>query len=179
MDVDNGHLPNGNGNHKEEDGLFMSCNYCDGKFDDLEMDKLHFLETCAHIICKEWFSKLVKKEYAQKQKAEWPECHQQINDYEIKALLGDYVFEKLQKDALMAVVDEDQSIVKCEWGNVMEVEEGKVDYNQKDDEGKKLSRRAAEHMSKYRVRCSACSNNFCTNCKEQPYHIGKTWEEHK
>mmetsp|Transcript_12323 Transcript_12323/g.13880 ORF Transcript_12323/g.13880 Transcript_12323/m.13880 type:complete len:81 (+) Transcript_12323:327-569(+) len=34
-------------------------------------------------------------------------------------------------------------------------------------------------MSKYRVRCSACKNNFCTHCKIQPYHIGKTCEEHK
>lgn len=181
MDVDHNPVNNGfaNDHHQDDEGLFMVCTYCSGKFDDFEYDKIHFLESCAHIVCKECFLKLVKEDYIHKQKADCPECHQQINEYEIKAILGDDLLDKLQKDALMAVVDEDQSIVKCQCGNVMEVEEGKVDYNQKDDDGKKLNRRAAEHMSKYRVRCSACNNNFCTSCKTQPYHIGKTCEEHK
>jgi hypothetical protein len=36
----------------------------------------------------------------------------------------------------------------------MELEEGKVDLNQKDDSGKKIPREAAIHMAKYRVRCN-------------------------
>jgi len=89
------------------------------------------------------------------------------------------VLEKLQKQAMDIIVQGDHSIVKCLCGNVMEVEEGKVDYNQKDDNGKIINRGASEHMSKYRVRCGACKNNFCTRCNEQPYHTGKTCEELK
>jgi hypothetical protein len=88
-------------------------------------------------------------------------------------------FEKLQEEAMLAIVNGDKSMVKCQCGNVMEFSEGKVDYNIKDEQGKKLSKRAAEHMSKYRIRCDACKNNFCTECHVQPYHIGKSCEEHK
>lgn len=179
MEVDADRDRQQNGFHVEDEGLFMSWVKWAKKFDDFEYEKIHFLETCAHIICKPCFIKVVRKEYIQHQKADWPECGQQINEYEIKAILGTEVFESLQKDALMAIVNEDQSMVKCQCGNVMEVSEGKVDYNVKDDQGQKLSRKAAEHMSKYRIRCSACQNNFCTSCQTQPYHIGKTCEEHK
>lgn len=172
MDVDS--KPVSNGHAKEDDGLFMQCINCEGKFDDFEYEKIHFLETCCHIICKICFKKLVKKEYITKHKVDCPECNQQINDYEIKALLGAELLEKLQNDAMHHIVEEDKSLVSCPCGNAIEVEEGKVDYNQKDDNGKKLTRKAAEHMSKFRVRCTACKNNFCTSCNAQPYHIGQT-----
>ena len=104
----------------------------------------------------------VKDQYGRKQCADCPDCGQQIGEYEIKAIMGAEVLNKLQEDSIMAVVNEDQSIVKCQCGNVLEVEEGKVDYNQKDEAGKTLSRKACEHMSKYRIRCPACKGNFCT-----------------
>ena len=71
-----------------------------------------------------------------------PDCKTQINEYEIKALIGPDLFEKLQQESMNAFMKDDQSIVRCNCGNVMEVKEGKVDYNQKDDQGKKLSREA-------------------------------------
>lgn len=89
------------------------------------------------------------------------------------------MLEKLQEESFMAVVKGDKSIVKCNCGNVMEVKEGKVDYNVKDDSGKKLTKKAAEHMSKYRIRCPACNGNFCIDCGANPYHISKTCEEFK
>jgi hypothetical protein len=33
-------------------------------------------------------------------------------------------------------------------------------------------------MAKFRVRCNGCAENFCSKCKEYPYHIGKTCEQH-
>lgn len=33
-------------------------------------------------------------------------------------------------------------------------------------------------MSLYRVRCGECQNNFCSECRCQPYHLGKTCDEH-
>ena len=46
----------------------------------------------------------------------------------------------------------------------MELVAGKVDYNQKDDLGKPISKDSAMHMSKFRIRCNACNKNFCTHC---------------
>lgn len=61
----------------------------------------------------------------------------------------------------------------------MELVQGTVDYNMKDDQGKPLSREAAQNMAKYRVRCSGCHKNFCSSCSAEPYHLGKTCEQQK
>lgn len=61
----------------------------------------------------------------------------------------------------------------------MSIADGDVDYHAKDDTGNTVSKEAAEHMSKYRVRCRECSLIFCTKCKEEPYHLGKTCEQYK
>lgn len=54
--INNGHLPvgmpNSSPNVDMEDGLFMQCTNCKGKFDDFEYDKIHFLDQCCHIVCK-------------------------------------------------------------------------------------------------------------------------------
>lgn len=42
-----------------------------------------------------------------------------------------------------------------------------------------MSRVACEHFAANRIRCSACGENFCKECKETPYHISKTCEEYK
>lgn len=69
---------------------------------------------------------------------------------------------------------------KPECKNVMILEgAGKIDYNQKDESGKPLSKAACEHFAQHRIRCSACGDNFCKSCSENPYHIGMTCEEHK
>ena len=45
--------------------------------------------------------------------------------------------------------------------------------------GNKISREAAEHMARHRVRCNQCAKIFCASCNADPYHIGKTCEEFK
>ena len=165
-------------NHQEE-GLFMMCVSCKHNFDEVEFEKILFLESCCHWICKECFPKIVNRDYIKKSMAEWPDCKTQIQEYEIKAIIGDDAFHKIHENAMKAAIEKDQSIIQCPCGNAIEVSQGEVDYNVKDDQGKKLSKKAAEHMSKYRVRWAACKNNFCTYCNEQPYHIGKTCEEFK
>jgi hypothetical protein len=66
------------------------------------------------------------------------------------------------------------NMVKCKCGNLIEFEIGKVYLDYKNDEGKTINKTAAMHMSKNRVRCPDCKNNFCISCKEEPYHLGKT-----
>jgi len=56
---------------------------------------------------------------------------------------------------------------------------GKADPNQKDENGKKLSKESLENMGKYRARCNKCLKNFCANCKEYPYHLGYTCDQFK
>lgn len=76
----------------------------------------------------------------------------------------------------MQIVKENPNFISCDCGNIMMMEEGDVDYNMKDDKGQKLSKEAAEHFAKYRLRCDACGKNFCTKCNTTPYHTGRTCE---
>ena len=34
-------------------------------------------------------------------------------------------------------------------------------------------------MSTYRIRCNNCNNNFCSSCKVEPYHLGKTCQQYE
>jgi len=86
--------------------------------------------------------------------------------------------EELEQNYL---ISQNSAYVRCSCGNVMEVVEGQLDLNQKDDMGKPITREAAVCMSKYRVRCNECQKNFCCNpqCQSEPYHTGKTCSQHK
>jgi len=78
---------------------------------------------------------------------------------------------------LISLIDE--SIVKWNWGNLMIVSKGTVDFSTKDENNKVINKKAAKNMAKYRVRCGACTNNFWSKCQVEPYHVGKTWREYK
>jgi len=56
---------------------------------------------------------------------------------------------------------ENPNLISCSCGNMMEMIPGKVIQGQKDDKGNPISREAAEHMAKYRIRCNECGKNFC------------------
>ena len=45
------------------------------------------------------------------------------------------------------------NIVSCTCGNMMEIVEGDIDHNLKDNFGRPLSEEALAHFAKYRVRC--------------------------
>lgn len=34
-------------------------------------------------------------------------------------------------------------------------------------------------MSKFRIRCNNCGNNFCSKCKLEPYHLGLTCTQYE
>lgn len=69
-------------------------------------------------------------------------------------------------------------IVQCPGcAEVFSFEPSAPNYAAKDEAGKDVTRETAEHMAKYRVRCSNCAKNFCTNCKKEPYHIGMNCED--
>ena len=72
-------------------------------------------------------------------------------------------YAEMEQLVQMQFLASNDNLVKCSCGNVMEVVEGVLDLNQKDDAGKPISREAAVSMSKHRVRCNECNKNFCSN----------------
>ena len=76
-------------------------------------------------------------------------------------------------------MSQSNNIVKCPGCSyMMEAAQGQVDYNAKDDNGNAMSPAAAIHMSRYRIRCRQCEQNFCHGCNTIPYHAGKNCEEY-
>lgn len=46
-----------------------------------------------------------------------------------------------------------------------------------DKDGRPMSAEAIAHRDAHRLRCRACDHDFCTACKADPYHLGKTCEQ--
>ena len=141
-----------------DDGCFIKCENCKKNFDEFSYSEIIFLEQCGHIVCKKCVKSLSLTEWPAEQKVHCPngDCDKCIMDVEIKDMLGSQVFEDMMKDAVMKAVDDDDKLVKCDCGHIMELVQGKIDYEAKDDAGKKLSPQAAELMSRYRIRCREC-----------------------
>jgi hypothetical protein len=83
-------------------------------------------------------------------------CNKAIPEYEMKMYLTPEEQKELEELEQNFLISQNDSYVRCSCGNVMEVLEGKIDMNQKDDLGKPITRDAAVCMSKYRVRCNEC-----------------------
>lgn len=84
--------------------------------------------------------------------------------------------QEIEKVQIAKLIELNPNLRQCPCGIFIELVDGDVNYEQKDDQGNVLSPEAAFHMSKYRVRCQACQGNFCSECRTQPYHIGMTCE---
>lgn len=108
-----------------------------------------------------------------------PECNQPLQDEELKNYLSAEKLKEIDEFHLKAFMNQNQNLVTCPCGNVMEVQPGQVDYNAKDDQGQIVSPAAAIHMAEHRVKCRACDQSFCTGCRAQPYHAGKNCAEFK
>lgn len=162
-----------------EDYNFFSCCKCSQKFDEFQIDQIIWLEQCSHQICTECFKETVEYEYPRSQKASCPAdgCQSSIMVAEIKAVVGRERFEEIEKEAMDSFMQSDDTMVKCNCGAVISLVQGDVDYNVKDDKGALISRHAAEHMSRQRVRCQGCQTIFCAECKTEPYHVGYTCAE--
>jgi hypothetical protein len=78
-------------------------------------------------------------------------------------IFGNEFIDELNDQLLRKQLMESQNMVECSCKNLIEVVRGDVDYKQKDEEGKVISRQAAENMAEYRVRCHACQRVFCSH----------------
>lgn len=167
-------LPKIGGGQEEFEGL--KCVACDKIFTDFE--KIVFLDICSHIVCKECLSEQINLSYPEvKCLAEG--CESKVQDFEVRTVLGNEEYEKLQEKMTNKALEGDQNMVKCKCGNMIEMVQGKIYYDIKNYDGKVINKVAAKHMSQHRVRCPECKNNFCTSCAEEPYHLGKTCAQFK
>lgn len=107
-------------------------------------------------------------------------CGTLVDEANLGELLGTEL-QKIRETQFKSQIEGTQ-VVECPNASCKSVflfEQSKVNYVAKDDEGNTVTRETAEHMAKYRVRCSACTENFCVNCKMSPYHINLSCEDAK
>ena len=135
-----------------------------------------FYLSCNHPICLNCLTKNAEHHfYEMKCKI----CGKEIEEEIKKDILGVKIYEELESKALKGIIG---NIVQCPNPKCKEkitFEPGEIDYNVKDEQNKKLSKRAAEDYATHRCRCGFCQINFCVNCLSIPYHLGKTCQEYK
>lgn len=132
---------------------------------------------CFHFFHKGCLQVSAKKQFMKNMKVSCTVWDATIENYLLKEFFGGEFVSDMETELLKKQLREEGNMIDCKWGNMIEVAPGKVDYKQKDEEGKVLSKPAAENMAQYRVRWNACDLVFCSNCKAEPYHLGKTCEE--
>ena len=132
-----------------------------------------FYLSCIHPFCAKCF-----KEYADETNfydMKCLICSKPIYEAIKKEVLGPEKTAELERKALMKLYGGEGNIIKCPYQNCgaqFSFEPGKVDYNVRDDQNKRLSKEAAEDYAKNRCRCLNCKKDFCKNCKAMPYHLG-------
>jgi E3 ubiquitin-protein ligase MYCBP2 len=160
---------------REDDSL--RCCLCKEVIVNLETAS--FLE-CGHFMCKSHLIEIAQRDIPKKGSISCPEasCTYELRRFEVEDLIGAAELDKLEQASLQTSMGDD--IAMCPSCNsYIILEPGSVDYNYRDDQGRKLTRQAAEHMSQFRLRCPNCSNISCAKCKVLPYHLGMTCEESK
>lgn len=115
-----------------------------------------------------------KKQYMKDQNVNCPKCKNTLSNSVMREYFGSNFIDDLNEKLLEIQILQDPNMVKCTCKNYVEVVPGSVDYKQKDEEGNPISKKAAEHMAQFRVRCPNCNRIFCSKCNADPYHIGKT-----
>ena len=92
--------------------------------------------------------------------------------------MEDAELEKIQLSVASMAMDKD-ALVKCKCGNEFYFEKGDEMVYMKKDDGKVITKTAANHLRANRVRCPACATNFCVACKAEPYHLGLNCQQYE
>lgn len=161
-------------NHNEHNQIDIEqnidiCEIC-GDIDILYLD-------CFHKICQNCINNLIIKDLFN---VKCPTCSVPVEDYFLKQLIGEEKYKDLEMSQLKKIHMENSII--CANGSCkqpIQFEKGNVNYNQQDEKGGKLSKKACEDYANQRCRCPSCKTEFCVDCLSTPYHIDKTCVEHK
>ena len=137
---------------------------------------------CFHTVHLQCFRARALQALIDNQPLTCPTCHKSVSDQEKKAYLDESEIKDIEKRQLDQFIGNQQNMAKCPdeaCGYMIEVAQGQVDYNSKDDAGSVMSPAACIHMSKYRVKCRGCEKTYCHGCGVSPYHAGKNCEEYQ
>lgn len=96
--------------------------------------------------------KYSKKKYMEVQSVDCFSCKEIVSINALNTYFGATFIDDLNDELLKIQILQDSNMVQCTCKNFLEVVPGSVDYKQKDDEGKVISKQAAEHMANHRVR---------------------------
>lgn len=132
---------------------------------------------CLHKICNNCFLKLAEKDV---NNIKCLTCNEKIPDYFTQQVIGNDKYSQLEQLSIEKKFLKDT--VACPNSNCNErilFEKGNVNLNEKDDNGKIMSRNYCESFANQRCRCPSCKKEFCVDCQQIPYHKGKTCNEHK
>ena len=64
-----------------------------------------------------------------------PKCHKQVGEWELKEIIKPEDWNDISERRLDISTANDPKLIKCQCGNIMEMNPGRVDYNQKDEKG--------------------------------------------
>ena len=132
---------------------------------------------CLHLICNKCFKEQAEKDMPN---MKCPNCGQLISEVYKKTILGEKTYKELEKKFFENNLKDLRECPNCHEKCMFEP--GKVDYNVKDQNNKKLGKKEAEDYANHRFRCPNCKKDSCVACKITPYHIGytcETWKHHK
>lgn len=140
------------------------------------------LQTCGHSICIGWLKSLMEDQYVKEFYIACTECLMIISEWDILKAITEGELLDYQGKALKAIHQDEADLIKCKCNNYIEVSQGEVNYEVKDENGAIISKESAEHMSKWRVRCPDWTINFWIKWgleTYQPYHTGFTCEQYE
>lgn len=112
-------------------------------------------------------------------------CGNAFSEHDMLAFFPREEVDRVILHATLAFLDTDPTCVKCPKEgcstritlNSEAINRSKLGRVAPD--GQELTKAAAVHMAKHRIRCPDCSTNFCSSCMAVPYHMSLTCEGHK
>ena len=112
------------------------------------------------------------------------EIQENIDEELYKSYL-DFCFQKFIEESTEVIIhdcpNEDCTYrMSVETRTLEEIENLNVNtITHRGEDGRLLSRPTWIHFNRYRIRCRECQEDFCTECKAIPYHLGMTCEQYK
>ena len=135
-------------------------------------------------MCLECFPNYVKEEYAHKQRIDCPKCGKIVHEDEIKCIIGSKKWKETvnqyssNEDSKDNSTEDDENF-EWKWGAITPLNQQEINYKLRDEEGELVTKEAAEHLAKYKVKWSGWKKIFCGQWKVQQYHKGFLWEQYR
>ena len=111
------------------------CGFCMRGIQQDEQSTVIQSTDCFHIVHLDCFKAGAKETLLKDTELYCPTCNKEIDKGELKSYLTREEIQEIDEMQMKQFMQENQNLVRCPCGNMMEVEEGQVDFNGKDDKG--------------------------------------------